>query len=134
VSLVRYGNYQVSSLSPIYLNISRPIGSSLFSLNFNIVRLSHSNGKSDYFQVLTVAIMKMTCLLGCCAVCSSRGAFIALMMKAVITSVTSVNFYKTKRRNNPEDSHLQTGNYYQNVKLTLLSSVVTICITCFNIQ
>jgi hypothetical protein len=30
----------------------------------------------------------------------------ALMMEAVSTSETSVNFYKTTRCNNPEDSHL----------------------------
>jgi hypothetical protein len=32
---------------------------------------------------------------------------ISLMMKAASTSETSVNFYQTTRRNNPEDSHLQ---------------------------
>jgi hypothetical protein len=32
---------------------------------------------------------------------------IALMMEAASTSETSVNFYQTIRRNNPEDSHLQ---------------------------
>jgi hypothetical protein len=32
---------------------------------------------------------------------------IALMMKAASTSKTSVNFYKTTRRNKPEDSHLR---------------------------
>jgi hypothetical protein len=31
---------------------------------------------------------------------------IALMMEAECTSETSVNFYQTTRRNNPEDSHL----------------------------
>jgi hypothetical protein len=31
---------------------------------------------------------------------------IALMMQAVSTSETSVNFYQTTRRNIPEDSHL----------------------------
>jgi hypothetical protein len=35
-------------------------------------------------------------------------ASIALMMEAASTSVTSVNFYQTARRNNPEDSHLHT--------------------------
>jgi hypothetical protein len=33
---------------------------------------------------------------------------IALMMKAPRTSQTSVNFYQTTRRHNPEDSHLHT--------------------------
>jgi hypothetical protein len=30
---------------------------------------------------------------------------IALMMEAASTSETSVNFFQTTRRNNPEDSH-----------------------------
>jgi hypothetical protein len=33
-------------------------------------------------------------------------AAIALMMEAASTSETSINFYQTTRRNNPEDSHL----------------------------
>jgi hypothetical protein len=33
-------------------------------------------------------------------------AFIALMTDAASTSETSVNFYHTKRRVNPEDSHI----------------------------
>jgi hypothetical protein len=33
---------------------------------------------------------------------------LALMMEAVRTSETSVNFYETTRRNIPEDGHLQT--------------------------
>jgi hypothetical protein len=33
-------------------------------------------------------------------------AIIFLMMEAASTSETSVNFYQTTRRNNPEDSHL----------------------------
>jgi hypothetical protein len=35
-------------------------------------------------------------------------AIIALMMEAVSTSKTSVNFYQTTRRNNTQDSHLHT--------------------------
>jgi hypothetical protein len=34
--------------------------------------------------------------------------FNALMIQAANTSETSVNFYQTTRRNNPEDSHLHT--------------------------
>jgi hypothetical protein len=34
-------------------------------------------------------------------------SLIALMMEAASTSETSVNFYQTARRNNPDDSHLQ---------------------------
>jgi hypothetical protein len=33
---------------------------------------------------------------------------IALMLEAANASETSVNFYQTTRRNNPEDSHLQS--------------------------
>jgi hypothetical protein len=32
----------------------------------------------------------------------------AMMMDAASTYETSVNFYQTTRRNNPEDSHLHT--------------------------
>jgi hypothetical protein len=34
--------------------------------------------------------------------------FIALMMEAARTSETSLNFYQTTRRYNPEDSHLHS--------------------------
>jgi hypothetical protein len=33
---------------------------------------------------------------------------IALMMDAASTSETSLNFYQTTQRNNPEDNHLHT--------------------------
>jgi hypothetical protein len=36
---------------------------------------------------------------------------IALMMEAVSTFVTSVNFCQTTRRNNPEDSHLNSRRH-----------------------
>jgi hypothetical protein len=48
------------------------------------------------FQVLTAASKKMAVFWV---------VEIALMMEAVSTSETSVNFYQTTRRNNPEDSH-----------------------------
>jgi hypothetical protein len=35
-------------------------------------------------------------------------SIIRAMMEAASTSETSVNFYQTTRRNNPEDSHLHT--------------------------
>jgi hypothetical protein len=35
-------------------------------------------------------------------------AIVTLMMEAASTFETSVNFYQTTRRNNPEDSHLCT--------------------------
>jgi hypothetical protein len=38
-----------------------------------------------------------------------RVVVIALMMEAISTSKTSVNFYQTTRRNIPENSHLRTG-------------------------
>jgi hypothetical protein len=47
------------------------------------------------------------CLLGCCA--------IALMMESASTSETSVNFYQTTRRNNPEDSHLHHRDNYSTI-------------------
>jgi hypothetical protein len=40
-------------------------------------------------------------------------AVIALMMEAARTSEMSVNFYQATRRNNPEDSHLQTIPCFQ---------------------
>jgi hypothetical protein len=44
---------------------------------------------------------------------------IALMMEAVSTSETLVNFYQTTRRNIPEDSHLHTRR--DNLKSYLIS-------------
>jgi hypothetical protein len=37
-------------------------------------------------------------------------AIIALKMEAASTSETSVDFYQTRRRNIPEDSHLNIGS------------------------
>jgi hypothetical protein len=37
-----------------------------------------------------------------------HGLLIALMMEAASTYETSVNFYQTTRRNNPEDSHFHS--------------------------
>jgi hypothetical protein len=37
-------------------------------------------------------------------------AIIALMMEAASASETSVNFYRTVWRNNPENSHLHTSS------------------------
>jgi hypothetical protein len=45
---------------------------------------------------------------------------IALMMEAASTSETSVNFYQTTWRNNPEDSHLHTRRL-ENLKSHKLS-------------
>jgi hypothetical protein len=76
------------------------------------------------FRVLTAASMKMTVFWDV-ATCSLvevyrrfRGAYcdIALMMEAESTSETSVNFYQTTRRNNPEDSHLHTHRREKNLK------------------
>jgi hypothetical protein len=61
-----------------------------------------------WFRTLVRGIMRLNikvfedgCLLGCLY------SLIALIMDAGSTSGTSVNFYKTTRRNNPED-HLHT--------------------------
>jgi hypothetical protein len=43
----------------------------------------------------------------CCHMCIN--SLIALMLEAASTSETSVNFYRTTRRNILEDSHLHTG-------------------------
>jgi hypothetical protein len=60
-----------------------------------------------------------------------RGAFClrhqgdeyARVMEAARTSETSVNFYQTTRRNNPEDSHLHTRRP-ENLKFHLLLSAL----------
>jgi hypothetical protein len=51
------------------------------------------------------------------------GSFLAivLMMEAASTSETSVKFYQTTRRCNPEDSHLHT-RCHENLKSYLLNS------------
>jgi hypothetical protein len=49
-------------------------------------------------------------------------AIIALVMEAVSTFETSVNFCETTRRNNPEDSHLPT-RHLENLKSHLLVSL-----------
>jgi hypothetical protein len=75
------------------------------------------------FQVLTAASIKMA-VLWVYAPCSlvkftdvseALAASIikavsaeCLMMEGVSTSKTSVNFYQTRQRNSPEDSHLQS--------------------------
>jgi hypothetical protein len=43
-----------------------------------------------------------------CSLVEVYWRFIALMMEAASTSETSVRFYQTTWRNNPEDSHLHT--------------------------
>jgi hypothetical protein len=51
--------------------------------------------------------MKITnCLLGCCSL-----AIIVLMMEAVNTSKTLVNFHQTTPRRIPESNHLHTCNH-----------------------
>jgi hypothetical protein len=49
------------------------------------------------FEVLTAVSMKMA---------------IALMMEAARTFETLVNFYRTIRRYNPQDSHLSLHKFY----------------------
>jgi hypothetical protein len=52
---------------------------------------------------------------------SSRGLLIALKMESGSTSETSVNFYQTTRRINPEDSRLHTRR--ENLKSHLFNFV-----------
>jgi hypothetical protein len=88
--------------------------------------------KMAVFWVLTALSMKMAVfwVLAPCSLAEIyrrfRGAWlpassglIALMIEAVNTSETSVNFYQTTRRNNPEDSHLHTQRR-ENLKSHLL--------------
>jgi hypothetical protein len=46
-------------------------------------------------------------------------SIIALTMKTASTSETSVNFYQTRRRNNPEDNNLHT-RCRENLKYNLV--------------
>jgi hypothetical protein len=71
------------------------------------------------FQALMAANMKKTVFLDVppCSLeetdlrtfqnCLLLPSLIALMMEAISTSETSINFYETTRRNIPEDGHLQ---------------------------
>jgi hypothetical protein len=60
------------------------------------------------FEFVTAASMKMA---------------ISLMMEAVSTSETSVNFNQTTRCNNPADSNLQVKNY---LKLTKWARILVL--------
>jgi hypothetical protein len=66
-------------------------------------------------QVLTAASMKMIFfwVVASCSLAEvyRRFGLIALTMKAASTSEKSVNFYKTTRRNIPEDSNLHVPGY-----------------------
>jgi hypothetical protein len=55
-----------------------------------------------------------------------RASTIALIMEAASTPKTSVNFYQTIRRNNPEDSHLHTRRR-ENLKYQIIQ-----CLSYFN--
>jgi hypothetical protein len=61
------------------------------------------------FQVLTGASNK-TAVFWVVGPCSLEEHLIALIVEAASSSETSVNFYQTTRRSNPEDSHLQQNN------------------------
>jgi hypothetical protein len=61
------------------------------------------------FHVLTAASIMMTALWDI-APCSL--VEVDLMMEAVITSETSVNFYETTRRNIPQDCHLHENGCF----------------------
>jgi hypothetical protein len=60
------------------------------------------------FQVLTAASMKRAVfwVVAPCSLVEVQGH--ALMLEAARTSESSVDFYQTTRRYNPEDSHLHT--------------------------
>jgi hypothetical protein len=59
---------------------------------------------------------------------------VALMMDGTSTSETSVNFYLTTRRYNPEDSHLHTRRR-ENLKSHLVNLYGAFCLaTCRGIQ
>jgi hypothetical protein len=62
-------------------------------------------------------------------------ALIALMMEAVRTSETSVNFYETTRRRNPED-HSRHLHRRENLKSLTISTnlIVNFCIWCFRFE
>jgi hypothetical protein len=57
---------------------------------------------------------------------------IALIMEAASISETSVNFYHTTRRNNPEDSHLHTRRR-KNLKSHHYLADAQIKFFCFNV-
>jgi hypothetical protein len=65
------------------------------------------------FQVLTAASMKFRIFwdVAPCSHVEVDRRYIALMMEAVRTSETSVNFNETTRRYIPEDSKLHFGSY-----------------------
>jgi hypothetical protein len=48
----------------------------------------------------------------------------ATLMEAAVTSETSVNFYQTTRRNNPEDIHLHTRR-----RVNLKSQIIVVYIS-----
>jgi hypothetical protein len=54
-------------------------------------------------------------------------SIIALMMEVASTSETSVNFYQTTRRYNPEDSHLNTRRR-ENLKSHATGFFVLFCL------
>jgi hypothetical protein len=61
---------------------------------------------------------------------------IALTMEAVSASETTVNFYQTTRRNNPEDGHLHTHRRenlpIDNLFLFLVLTVDFLCLINFS--
>jgi hypothetical protein len=65
---------------------------------------------TDVSEVLTAFIIKA--IVNVLDFSSSSSSSIALMMDAVSTSETSVNFYQTTRRNIPENSHLQMDSKF----------------------
>jgi hypothetical protein len=85
---------------------------SLDAVSYEVDKLSLNNSESVIihvgFEVLTAVSTKMAVfwVVAPCSVVEVNQRFIALMMEAARISETSVNFYQTTRRYNPEDSHL----------------------------
>jgi hypothetical protein len=75
-------------------------------------------GRRD-FILLTAAGINIT-VFWVVAPCSK---LMTLMMESASTSETSVNFYQTTRRNNPEDSYIQING---NLPACFLSNITSL--------
>jgi hypothetical protein len=94
--------------------------------------------KLNPFQLLNMTVLWVVapCYLidvyrrlkgSCCLHHQGDHLLIALMMEAASTSEKSVNFYQTTRCNNPEDSHLRTRCYRENLKSHILTFIANFC-------
>jgi hypothetical protein len=66
------------------------------------IPLAHDT--NQWRDLVNMVLTADICLLGCCA-CQ---ILLSLMMEAVITSETPVNFYQSTWNNNPIDGYLHT--------------------------